>query len=88
MCSVQAIARQEKGRQRGASRPCHVQRPGPHVLARLRTSWDPPVAYVQEDLEAARRHEEPTLFDIIVGIISEHGPGGREAEYNVHLVLG
>jgi hypothetical protein len=39
-------------------------------------------------LEAARRHEEPTLFDIIVGIISEHGPGGREAEYNVHLVLG
>ncbi|HET9058944.1 MAG TPA: hypothetical protein VFN61_03415 [Acidimicrobiales bacterium] len=44
--------------------------------------------YVQKDLEAARRHEGQTLFDIVVEIIEHHGPGGREAADNVQLVLG
>ena len=30
---------------------------------------------------------EPYLFDIITSIIRAHGPGGIEAEDNVHLIL-
>ena len=42
---------------------------------------------VLRDLEAARRGEGATLFDILVQIIREHGPGGRENEDNVVLEL-
>ena len=42
---------------------------------------------VREDLEAARRREGQTLFDLIVEIIREHGPGGREADSGVELEL-
>ncbi|MGH3727681.1 MAG: barstar family protein [Micromonosporaceae bacterium] len=38
-------------------------------------------------LAAARRSEGPTLFDQIVEIIREHGPGGGEAEDGVVLDL-
>ena len=41
----------------------------------------------QADLAAARRGEGQTLFDIITSIIRAHGPGGIEAEDNVHLIL-
>jgi hypothetical protein len=42
---------------------------------------------VQADLAAARRGQGQTLFDIITSIIRKHGPGGIEAEDNVHLIL-
>jgi hypothetical protein len=40
-----------------------------------------------EELAMARRHEGPTLFDLIVEIIRTHGPGGSEAEDGVVLEL-
>lgn len=43
--------------------------------------------HVAEELDAARRGVGPTLFDLIVDIIEEHGPGGIEAEDGVHLEL-
>lgn len=42
---------------------------------------------VQADLAAAHRQEGQTLFEIITSIIRVHGPGGAEAEDNVHLIL-
>lgn len=44
-------------------------------------------AAVSADLEAARRGEGETLFDLIVEIIRVHGPGGSEAEDGVELEL-
>lgn len=38
-------------------------------------------------LDAARRGEGPTLFDEIVAIIREHGPGGREPADGVLVEL-
>ena len=57
------------------------------IQHKLATCHPDNVASVRADLAAAGRHEGQTLFDIIVGIIPEHGPGGREAEDNVHLIL-
>lgn len=42
---------------------------------------------VRRELEDARRGVGPTVFDWLVEIIQEHGPGGEEADDNVHLVL-
>jgi barstar (barnase inhibitor) len=42
---------------------------------------------VQERLAQAREHQGTTVFEWIVGIIGDHGPGGREADDNVHLEL-
>ncbi len=42
---------------------------------------------VRKQLAAARRHTGSTVFDWIVEIIREHGPGGDEAENNVLLQL-
>jgi hypothetical protein len=39
------------------------------------------------DLEEARAGHGPTLFDILVGIIREHGKGGAESEEDVELQL-
>jgi hypothetical protein len=39
------------------------------------------------DLAAARQREGSTLFDWVVEIIRDHGPGGDEAEDNVRLEL-
>ncbi|GAB3742064.1 hypothetical protein GCM10027598_73460 [Amycolatopsis oliviviridis] len=47
-------------------------RPRPHIGTRL---------------DNARRGEGPTLFDDIVDIIRDHGPGGTEAEDGVFLEL-
>ncbi|GLY51690.1 hypothetical protein [Lentzea sp. NBRC 102530] len=44
-------------------------------------------ASVEARIEAARRGEGPTLFDDIVEIIRDHGPGGDESEDNVILEL-
>lgn len=38
-------------------------------------------------ISSARRREGPTLFDEIVEIIREHGPGGSESEDGVLLQL-
>ena len=45
------------------------------------------VASVSADLEAARRGLGPTLFDILVEIIRNHGVGGDEAEDGIELEL-
>jgi len=38
-------------------------------------------------LHAPKRGEGPTMFDVIVDIIRQHGPGGAEASDNVRLEL-
>lgn len=45
------------------------------------------VSYVQQQIEAARRNEGQTLFDVFVEIIRDHGPGGAESEDGVRLEL-
>jgi RNAse (barnase) inhibitor barstar len=57
------------------------------IERKLTTCHPDNIPSVQADLEAARNHEGHTLFEIIVGIVREHGPGGREAQDNVHLLL-
>jgi Barstar (barnase inhibitor) len=55
--------------------------------AMLATCHPSNIPRVQADLAAARRGQGPTLFDIITSIIRAHGPGGIEAQDNVHLIL-
>jgi hypothetical protein len=45
------------------------------------------VPMVEAALAAARRGEGETVFDILLEIISRHGPGGDEAEDGVELEL-
>ena len=59
----------------------------PWYQAMLKTCHPTAVRDVQERLAAARRSEGPTLFDIIVDIIRDHGPGGDEVEDGVMLEL-
>jgi RNAse (barnase) inhibitor barstar len=42
---------------------------------------------VEGRIRRARRGQGPTLFDEIVEIIREHGPGGRESQDNIILEL-
>jgi hypothetical protein len=42
---------------------------------------------IKTRIGSALRHEGPTLFDQIIEIIGDHGPGGDEAEDNVFLTL-
>jgi RNAse (barnase) inhibitor barstar len=42
---------------------------------------------VQARISGARRGEGPTLFDMLVEIIRNHGPGGKEAEDGIVLEL-
>jgi hypothetical protein len=44
-------------------------------------------AHIQARISCARRGEGPTLYDEIVEIIRDHGPGGPEPEDGVHLEL-
>jgi RNAse (barnase) inhibitor barstar len=44
-------------------------------------------ARVSRDLAQARRGEGPTVFDMLVEIIREHGQGGSEAEDGIDLEL-
>ena len=57
------------------------------VEAKLQTCHRDNIASVQADLEAARRGEGQTLYDILIAIIRTHGPGGAEAEDGVELEL-
>lgn len=43
--------------------------------------------HVAERLARAKRCEGPTLFDTLVEIIRQHGPGGVESEDGVELIL-
>lgn len=42
---------------------------------------------VTRELELARSEQGETVFDWLVGIIREHGPGGSESEDAVELIL-
>lgn len=42
---------------------------------------------VSEDLKQAQAQQGPTVFEWVIEIIRNHGPGGREAEDGVELVL-
>lgn len=42
---------------------------------------------VEARIRSARRSEGPTLFDEIVDVIRDHGPGGTESEDGVLLEL-
>jgi Barstar (barnase inhibitor) len=53
----------------------------------LKTCHSDNRARIGQELESARRHEGQTLFDIVVEIIRNHGPGGREAQDGVDLEL-
>jgi hypothetical protein len=44
-------------------------------------------AAVAADLARAEARTGPTVFDWLVGIIRDHGPGGRSPEDGVELVL-
>ena len=55
--------------------------------AKVRRCHPSNVAAVQADLEAARRGEGETLFDILVDVIRVHGAGGDEADDGVELEL-
>jgi len=58
------------------------------VLERRLTSCHPAnVPHVQQELSHAQRQEGTTVFDWLLEIIREHGPGGAEAEDNVLLEL-
>jgi hypothetical protein len=42
---------------------------------------------VRGEIEAAQRGEGPTMFDVLVEIIREHGEGGSECDDGIELVL-
>ncbi len=42
---------------------------------------------IGEELARARRHEGPTVFDQLVELLRDHGPGGEEADSGVELEL-
>jgi RNAse (barnase) inhibitor barstar len=58
-----------------------------YVEAKVRRCHPSNVPSVQADLEAARRGEGQTLFDILVDIIRVHGVGGDEPDDGVKLEL-
>ena len=57
------------------------------IEKKLTTCHPASIPSVQADLAAAQHQEGQTLFEIITSIIRVHGPGGAEAEDNVHLIL-
>ena len=58
-----------------------------HYESLLQSYHPANVQHVSHDLAAARRGEGQTLFDIVVEIIRDHGPGGDEHESGVDLEL-
>ncbi len=57
------------------------------LRAQLKTATPPQRALVLEDIEDVLRGSGDTLFDWLVMIVQEHGPGGSESEDNVTLTL-
>lgn len=58
-----------------------------YIENKLRRCHPSNVPFVRAELESAARREGPTLFDTIVSIIREHGPGGSESQDAVDLEL-
>jgi hypothetical protein len=71
-------------------------------ISRSALGWDATIALYERMLESchysnrqrvrgriedARHQRGQTLFDLLVDIIRDRGPGGREPEYGVELVL-
>jgi hypothetical protein len=54
---------------------------------KLTTCHPDNIPSVRAELAAASRGEGQSVFEIVVGIIRGHGPGGDECEDNVHLIL-
>jgi RNAse (barnase) inhibitor barstar len=54
---------------------------------RLKTCCAESIPVVREELARALSHQGKTMFEVLVEIISEHGPGGRESEDAVILEL-
>lgn len=54
---------------------------------RLRVCHSTSRPQVQKDLDDAKAHVGPTMFDRLVAIITDHGPGGGQAEDRVELRL-
>jgi RNAse (barnase) inhibitor barstar len=42
---------------------------------------------IRRELALARSGKGPTVFDWLIAIIKEHGPGATHAQDNVHLIL-
>ena len=57
------------------------------IERKLNTCHPSNVVSVLNDLQLARNHEGETLFDIICGILNNHGLGGEEAEDGIVLEL-
>ena len=49
-----------------------------YLEAKVRRCHPENVSSVQADLEAARRNEGQTLFELLLEILAVHGPGGVE----------
>lgn len=58
-----------------------------YIERKLTTCHPTNVVQVRDDLARARNGEGETLFEIICGILKNHGPGGEESEYGVELEL-
>ncbi len=57
------------------------------LRARLKTCHPSNVSRVQHELSRAEKNQGDTVFDWLVEIIKDHGPGGSEREDGVELVL-
>jgi len=72
------------------------------VISRSALGWDATIAHwerilkgchpsnrpsIGNRIDEARHHRGQTLFDLIVEIIGDRGPAGKEPEYGVELVL-
>ncbi len=58
-----------------------------HLEAKVRRCHPTNVAAVQADLEAARRNEGQTLFEILLDILVVHGPTGAEQDDGIDVEL-
>lgn len=57
------------------------------IERKLSTCHPSNLVSVLDDLRLARNHEGETLFDIICGILNNHGLGGEEVEDGIVLEL-
>lgn len=58
-----------------------------YIERKLKTCHPSIVISVLNDLQLASNHEGETLFDIICGILNNHGLGGEEAKDGIVLEL-
>jgi RNAse (barnase) inhibitor barstar len=58
-----------------------------YIERKLTTCHPTNILHVRDDLARASNREGETLFEIICGILRDHGPGGAESEDGVELEL-